>query len=95
MRGYRVEFTDRADHALEQLPDESQYRLLLRLSSLVAGGQRNRGKKLEGFKDVWAVRAGDYRAAYTINDADRSVTIEHIGHRRDFYTRLRRIPHLR
>ena len=45
--------------------------------------------------DVWRVRVGDYRIAYTIHEAEELIRIELIGHRRNFYERLRRLPHLR
>ena len=94
-RGFRVDFTDRAERALEQLPQENQLRLVSRISRILSEDQEHRGKKLEGYQNVWVVRAGSYPAAYTINETERSVVIEHIGHRRDFYPRLDRLPHLR
>ena len=95
MKGFRVDFTDRADRTLDQLPQESQLGLVSRVSRILTGERRLQGKKLEGYRNVWVVRAGNYRAAYTINEAERSIVIEHIGHRRDFYPGLRRLPHLR
>jgi mRNA-degrading endonuclease RelE of RelBE toxin-antitoxin system len=36
------------------------------------------------------VRVGDYRVGYEIDDAKRVVTIGAVGHRREFYRRIRR-----
>lgn len=94
-RAFRVDFTDGAERILDRLPEENQYRLLSRISMILTGERRHRGKKLEGFEDVWAVRAGNYRAAYTVDEAQGVIVIEHIGHRRNFYLQLRRLPHLR
>jgi mRNA interferase RelE/StbE len=40
--------------------------------------------KLTG-RQGWRIRVGDYRVVYEIHDEQRTVTILHIGHRRDVY----------
>ena len=44
------------------------------------GGSR----KLSG-RNGWRIRVGEYRILYEIDDDKRSITILHIGHRRDVY----------
>lgn len=41
-------------------------------------------RKLAG-REGWRIRVGDYRVIYEIDDHDHSVTVLHIGHRRDVY----------
>lgn len=41
-------------------------------------------KKLQG-REGWRIRVGDYRVLYTIDDAQKTVEVVHIGHRRDIY----------
>ncbi len=41
-------------------------------------------RKLAG-REGWRIRIGDYRVIYEIDDSEHSVTILHIGHRRDVY----------
>jgi mRNA interferase RelE/StbE len=41
-------------------------------------------KKLKG-REGWRIRVGEYRVIYEINDKDKSITILHIGHRKDIY----------
>ena len=40
--------------------------------------------KLTG-REGWRLRVGDYRVVYEINDQEKSVTVLHVGHRRDVY----------
>ena len=40
--------------------------------------------KLTG-RDGWRIRVGDYRVIYEIDDVHQTITILHIGHRRDVY----------
>ena len=41
-------------------------------------------RKLTG-REGWRVRVGDYRIIYEIDDTQRTVTVLHVGHRRDVY----------
>ena len=41
-------------------------------------------KKLTG-RDGWRIRVGKYRVIYEINDKEKTITILHIGHRKDIY----------
>ena len=91
----RVEFSDRANQGLERLPLDTQLRVLGQITRLLAAPRGPGSSKLEDFDNVWRVRAGDYRIAYTLHEDDELIQIEQVGHRRDFYERLRRLPHLR
>jgi len=39
-------------------------------------------------REGWRIRAGDYRIIYEICEQDKSVTILHVGHRRNVYKNL-------
>ena len=41
-------------------------------------------EKIKG-TELWRIRRGDYRAIYHIDDAEKSVTVVRIGHRKDIY----------
>ena len=36
-------------------------------------------------RDGWRIRAGSYRVIYEVDDRARTVTVIHVGHRRDIY----------
>lgn len=93
--GYSLDFTNRAERELDELPPDLQERVLSRLWRIMDQPRGPRANKLEGYVDVWAIRAGDYRAIYKIDDAAGLISVEAVGHRRDVYRRVRRIPHLR
>ena len=92
---YRIAFAERADRQLDEFDPALQLRILERISLILAFPRGARTTKLEGYDDVWAVRVGDYRVAYKIDDDEETIRIQAVGHRRDFYRRLRRIPDLR
>jgi len=50
------------------------------------------GKKLAGnLKNIWRIRIGTYRVAYSINDGKLVILLLKAGHRKDFYDNLNRI----
>ena len=42
-------------------------------------------KKLQGYKDYYRIRVGDYRIIYHIDDNDYEIIILSVAHRRDAY----------
>ncbi len=92
---YRFILGDRVIRQLDELPEDVQLQALNRMTRLPSAPRGRGTKKLKGYETVWAVRVGNYRVAYTIDDAEMTIHAEAVSHRRDFYPRLRRLPHLR
>ena len=44
--------------------------------------------KLEGAKDLFRIRVGDYRVVYEVDRQAKQVLIHHVRHRRDVYKKL-------
>jgi len=81
---YSIAILRRAQKELSDLPHESYGRVRDAIRELAAEPRPSGSKKLTG-RDGWRIRVGPYRVIYEINDANRSVTVLHIGHRRDVY----------
>jgi mRNA interferase RelE/StbE len=82
---YAVLILRRAQKELAGLPKVDYARVRDALAAL-AGDPRPSGcKKLVG-RDGWRIRSGDYRVIYEIDDAEKKITVLHIGHRRDIYS---------
>lgn len=85
---YRVALKPAAVEQLAQLPQSAQRRVARKIDSL-AGNPRPRGaKKLEGIKDLYRVRAGDYRIIYRILRKVLLVVVVRVRHRKDAYRKL-------
>ena len=81
---YRIFILRRAQKELAQLPNTAYERAKNAIRKL-AENPRPRGcRKLSG-RDGWRIRVGDYRVIYEIDDTQQTVTVLHIGHRRDTY----------
>jgi mRNA interferase RelE/StbE len=81
---YSVFILRRAQRELASLPKEAYEKVKTAISAL-AESVRPRGcRKLTG-REGWRIRAGKYRVIYEIDDQVQTVTVLHVGHRRDIY----------
>jgi mRNA interferase RelE/StbE len=88
MADYSVSFVRSARKELEQLPDHIADRILAKIVTL-AGNPRLGGViKLQGQKNLWRMRVGDYRVVYSIDDFTKTIDVSVIRHRRDVYRDL-------
>jgi mRNA interferase RelE/StbE len=84
---YAVEVKPAARKELQALPDRVLARVVTRIESLGDIPRPAGCKKLKGYKDLWRVRAGDWRVVYTVDDTRKLVSITRIAHRREVYER--------
>ncbi|WNV90939.1 type II toxin-antitoxin system RelE/ParE family toxin [Umezawaea sp. Da 62-37] len=86
LQAYTVSFSPAARRRLDKLPLAAAVALYEHLIGPVAGNPHRLGKPLETpFDDVWSTRRGEYRALYTLNDEQRTITVVAVAHRRDAY----------
>ena len=81
---YSVLILRRAQKELAQLPAESYTRTRDAIRALGENPRPSGCLKLTG-REGWRIRVGDYRVVYEIDDGQKTVTVLHVGHRRDVY----------
>ncbi|MEE8125556.1 MAG: type II toxin-antitoxin system RelE/ParE family toxin [Nitrospirales bacterium] len=82
---YTVHIAPAAERQLKILPKPTQSQISKRLLKLEVNPRPSGVKKLEGEKDLYRLRVGDFRVIYTIRDRELIVLIVKIGHRREIY----------
>lgn len=85
---WKVEFHRDAAKELGSLDRQVQERTLRFLRDRIATqhNPRRLGKALKGpGANLWRYRVGDYRIVSHIDDAERTVSVPRIGHRRSVY----------
>jgi mRNA interferase RelE/StbE len=82
---YDIRFKTSARKELAALEDYIALRVLAKIEGLAAQPRPNGCKKLRGAKDLWRVRAGDYRIVYGIDDRAQEITVLRVRHRREVY----------
>ena len=81
---YAIGILSRAQRELGSLPTEPYQRLREAIFALAHAPRPQSSCKLTG-REGWRLRVGDYRVLYDIDDAKQTITIVHVGHRRDVY----------
>ena len=81
---YAISILRRAQKELAQLPTEVYEHVRDTIRTLSQNPRPSGCLKLTG-REGWRLRVGNYRIIYEIDDNQQTVTILHVGHRRDVY----------
>jgi mRNA interferase RelE/StbE len=81
---YTVLILRRAPREVQRLPQEDYERVREAMRGLAHNPRPTGCLALTG-RTGWRIRIGDYRVIYEIDDVQHTVTIVHVGHRRDVY----------
>ena len=81
---YSLFVLPRAKKELAQLTSTSYIRVRDAIRGLATDPRPSGCLKLAA-RDGWRIRVGDYRVVYEIDDTQHTVTVLHVGHRRDVY----------
>jgi len=82
---YAVVFARSARKELQRLDPQVARRILKTIEALLTNPRPPGVAKLEGARDLWRIRVGEWRVVYRISDPDRLVDIVTVRHRRDVY----------
>ena len=81
---YELLILRRAQKELSGLPEATYERAKHAIYELAEDPRPRGSRKLSG-REGWRIRISEYRIVYEIDDDNHSVTILHVGHRRDVY----------
>lgn len=84
---YAFRWRERAKRQLGALPRPAAMTILRTLTPLGDNPRRADAdiKQLEGHKDRYRLRIGDYRLIYEISDGQLIILVVGVGHRREIY----------
>lgn len=82
---YEIEISNSAEKTLAKIPKKDRMRILEKIDALEIEPQASGSIKLQGHKDLYRIRSGDYRIVYSIKKDRLIVLIVEIGHRREIY----------
>ena len=90
MASYSLRIKASAAKEIERVEPRKTRRAIVDRIRALADDPRPRGsEKLSGSGRRYRVRQGDWRIVYEVRDADRTVVVVKVAHRRDVYKRLR------
>ncbi len=82
---YRIEIDRRAVKVLSGLPTKVKRQIAARIDSLAEEPFPADAQQIKGQVDIWRIRSGSYRIAYTVRKKVLCVLVLRIGDRKDFY----------
>ena len=85
---HRIEFKPSAVRALSGLPLKDRRRIASKIDSLAENPRPRGAEKIEGRRNLYRVRSGDYRIIYEVQDKILLILVVKIGHRGEIYKRL-------
>ena len=83
MNRYQVWIAANADKELDSLTVVLRQRIIDKFDEIRKDPRGTDSKKLDDH--IYRIRAGDYRIAYEVRDAEKMVVVTKIRHRRDVY----------
>lgn len=86
--GYYVDFAPAAEKAFLRLPLAMQERIRPKIDSLVDEPRPHNTTALQGEKETYRLRVGDYRVVYRVDDETEYIYVTLIGHRSNVYKQL-------
>ena len=81
---YSLSILRRAQKELAQISHGDYERVVEAIRDLAVNPRPVGCRKLTG-REGWRIRIGDFRVIYEVDDGQRSVTVLHVGNRRDVY----------
>jgi mRNA interferase RelE/StbE len=87
---YQITIDKKVEKQLPKLPDYIQNRFQKEVDEIANDPYLGKPLKYK-FKEHFSWRVGDYRIIYKINENEKSVFIELIGHRKNIYEIIRRL----
>ena len=81
---YRICIDRQAQKEFNDLPPDVRGRAKESVLALANDPRPRHSRKLTG-REGWRIRVGDYRVIYEIEDSEKTITILHLGHRRNVY----------
>jgi mRNA interferase RelE/StbE len=82
---YRLLIQRSAQKQLSALPKADCERVRNAINDLATNARPHGCKNLRG-RESWRIRVGVYRVIYEIDDSQKTITVLHVGHRRDVYS---------
>jgi mRNA interferase RelE/StbE len=82
---YRIDLAPKVEKQMAAMPMADRRRMMARVDALADNPRPAGALKMEGLRNVWRLRVGDWRVIYEIHDVVLVVLVVRVGHRREVY----------
>lgn len=83
---YKIEYKESVEKDLKEIDRSQQRRILDVIERDLASFPKDKSEPLKGqWKGLWRYKLKTYRVIFAVDDAEKTVLIIKIGHRKDVY----------
>lgn len=90
MARYQIKALPAAEQDIAELPEPTRGRVIQAISELSENPRPAGVRKMDGYKNLYRIRVGQYRIAYEIHDKVLLVLVAAAGNRDKIYKLLKR-----
>ena len=87
MESYKLEWKNSAEQDLHNIDPKYVSRVVNTVELLEDNPFPIQHRKLKGSEREYRIRVGDYRVIYEVDTHSRTITIYHVRHRKDAYSK--------
>ena len=85
---YQVKVAEEAAKFIRKQDKRIQRQIINSIRALAKNPRPQGRKKLQGHKELYRIRSGNYRIVYTIREKKLLVLVVRVAHRKDIYRHL-------
>jgi len=85
---YQVKVAEKAAKFIRKQDKRIQRQIINNIRALAQNPRLQGCKKLQGYKELYRIRSGNYRIVYTIREKMLLVFVVRVAHRKDIYRHL-------
>lgn len=85
---YSVELKKSVERDIRKIPKKEIKRIVEAIERLAEEPRPSGSRKIKTTERTYRIRSGDYRVIYQIDEAEKTVLITHIRHRKDAYRNI-------
>ena len=85
---YQVKVAEEAAKFIRKQDKRIQRQIINSIRELAQNPRPQGCKKLQGYKELYRIRSGNYRIVYTIREKKLLVLVVRVAHRKDIYRHL-------
>ncbi len=90
---YKIIIEKKAQKYLESLSSSDYKKIVLKIKNLISSNLEQLNiKKLQGYKNLFRIKVDNYRVVFIVIAQKKLIIIPVIGHRKEIYDIVKRMP---
>ncbi|MFI5332535.1 MAG: type II toxin-antitoxin system RelE/ParE family toxin [Candidatus Babeliales bacterium] len=93
-KSHKILISTRARKSIDNLPKEARTIIISKIEALTSDLTNLDIKKLQGHKDLYRIRAGDYRIVFQVSKNQQLIIVALVAHRKEIYSLIKNLTGL-